>query len=251
MERTVSLAQIAERTLTHSLVTTNKAGWSHARSMLDVRIGEIAQIREACRTASILMPFMRGAIERVVLRDAFPFATQPELLTHGYNKTVWKIPETADHTALACRVHFYTIGMSSDQLLAHAATSKARLQQVQQAFSDDENPVVPSHFLIANTPTLGKGAVVEVAPFVQGEDVFAISDPHKLSKKQKACLGKIADVAERKIGNRYLDLLGSNNILVTDTDETCIVDWETAPLPNHTYHFQHQQRVHQLRAMAA
>lgn len=245
------MTQLVERTFTHALCHTHEPAVKHVVDALRIQRGEIAQFRAALSLTCKTLPIMQTLIERAFLKDSLPFPAPAELIAHGFNKSVWKLTPDDQSDPIACRVHFYTIGQSSAQLISSAAKKRETYEKVLTAFGGFEDLIVPSHFIVANAPTLGKGAVVEVSPFVEGVDVFEHADAAFLTDKQKGHLGVIAEIASHKIGDSHLDLLGENNILVNTSGETRVVDWEPAVLPDHDHSYRHYQRIKQLRALAA
>lgn len=250
MERRPSLAQLVERTFVHAAAHIDKPIHRQLINCLDIRNGEIAQMRALIALSQKLAPPLRLATERLFLQDSLPFAARPTFMTHGANKSAWKMENPQSHTPFVCRVHFHTMGMSACDLSRYAHDAKYSYEAVQDTFAGYEHLVVPAHFMLAHSPTRGTGAVVEVTPFIEGHDIFDLPDSYTLTDDQKKHAGIIAEAASRKMNGRYLDLLGGRNILVTEQGSTCVVDWEPAPLPNHDHYFRHYQRVKTLKQLS-
>ena len=204
---------------------------SVGRIFVPLRQAHFKRVQTVANVLESRWPQLALLIRKRLVREetlAFSAYRRPELIGFGAGSTVYRMPSSSTPAEDAVlKVLRRSLGRESDVVFAEARDAQESYRRLATLY-DGADLVVPTHYLVLQSPLLGRPAAACLQPCLTGEmkDLFDYAEEELLDLlREHAALAKQfrlfvqRTVESLRTTHTCVDLLGHSNVLILPTAE--------------------------------
>ena len=211
---------------------------SHIRSIFQLRSSYYDRVASIVNFADSLIPGSARCASNIVQNfDKIPFQkSEVALIGYGAGSTVYLLK--CNDSKKILKIYRRSLGKSLPNVKQVSAVYERNHHQVTQLYEEDQNIVVPGHYLVLHGPIIGAPAAASLHPYISGEksDFFqdySNDDLGNLIRNHEYLRKQFISFAETTISHYEtrgicVDFLGKNNLTlerIRDRLRLAIIDY--------------------------